>query len=336
MKKRKKKTSGIDFKLIAVIVTLALLLGYAIINRQSSATLPADGVMVTIEQGSSLLSIAHQLEDAGVVADARSFAIIAAMSGRMRKLQAGTYEFKTPLRPTEALDILTSGKVMYFRLTVPEGSNIYDIAELAAATGKINKREFIDTALSPSTARYFGFDAPNMEGFLYPETYYLTERTTSLKLMERMVAQFHKHFPEKYQNRAQEMGMSTMDVITMASMIEKEAVVPADKPLISSVFHNRLEKRMRLQSDPTAVYGIPGFKGRILPMHLKRQSLYNTYRHRGLPPGPICSPDGDSIKAAIYPASTAYLYFVATGGGRHTFTTSLEDHNRAVNSTRYN
>ncbi|OPZ60861.1 MAG: putative aminodeoxychorismate lyase [Deltaproteobacteria bacterium ADurb.Bin510] len=328
--KRNSKKFQTDLKLTLALAALVLLMGYAYLNRQSDAELPAAGVKVTIEPGSSLFTIARQLEAAGVIADARCFSLVAIMTGKMRKLQAGTYEFKEPLRPGAVLEILTSGKVMYYKLTIPEGANIYDIADMVAASGRISRREFLAAALSPATARRFGIDAPSMEGFLYPETYYLTDDTDTLKLMERMVAQFRDFYPPAYQERARVLGLSTLEVITLASMIEKEAVDPADKPLISSVFHNRLKQNMRLQSDPTAVYGIPDFKGRIYPRHLRRQSAYNTYRHRGLPPGPICNPDRDSIKAALYPTASPYLYFVATGGGRHTFTTSLEDHNRAV------
>jgi len=172
--------------------------------------------------------------------------------------------------------------------------------------------------------------AKSVEGFLLPRTYTIKPGTDAATLIKEMVAQFRSTYVLKYANQAKSLGLPELDVLTLASMIEKEAVVPAERPLIASVFFNRLQKNMPLQSDPTAVYGIRAFAGKISKKDILRETPYNTYNINGLPPGPIGNPGEDSIKAVLSPARTSFLYFVARKDGTHHFSTTLEEHNRAV------
>jgi UPF0755 protein len=255
---------------------------------------------------------------------------VAVLTGTARRLQAGLYVFEGTHAPMEVMDILFRGRTLRYKVTIPEGFTLFQVAQAVAKTGIISRDAFVESALDPATREFFQVDAPSMEGFLFPDTYFFAPTMTPLEIMARMVGRHREAYTREMEDRAKRMGMSATEVITLASMIEKEAVAPQDKVLISSVFHNRLNRGMRLQSDPTAVYGVEGFSGRISPDDLLRDTPYNTYRRRGLPLGPICNPGIGSIRAALWPARTNYLYFVARGDGTHAFSSSLEEHNRSI------
>ena len=245
-------------------------------------------------------------------------------------MQAGAYVFEGNHVPKDIMNILFRGKTLRYRITIPEGYTIYQIGEVVSKTGLVPKDRFVTSARSKQTTDFFAVSAPSMEGFLFPDTYYLAAYMTPLEIMAKMIERFRSVYTPVMEQRSKVLGMSKLDVITFASLIEKEACATLEKPLISSVFHNRMILGMRLQSDPTAVYGIDGFTGKIGPDDLLSESPYNTYRHEGLPPGPICNPGLDSIKAALWPAKTDYLYFVSKGDGTHVFSRTLQEHNRAI------
>jgi len=316
-----------SFLLIGFLFLIAVLYAVRFIYTPTS---PGKPLQVDIRAGQSGWQISKTLEKEHIITDAGMFMLTSRILGKSRHLQAGTYVFEGNHYPLEVMDILFRGKTLKYRITIPEGSNIYQIGEIVASTGLMDKEHFVRAAFSGQTTAFFHVDAPSMEGFLYPDTYFLTPRMTPLEIMAKLHDRFKHIYTGKIEQRAGEMGLSRIQVLTLASIIEKEAVSPSDKPLISSVFFNRLARGMRLQSDPTAVYGIDGFKGKIDPDDLQRESPYNTYRHNGLPPGPICNPGSDSIKAALWPARTDYLYFVSRGDGTHAFSNSLIEHNRAI------
>jgi len=253
---------------------------------------------------------------------------------KARNLQAGTYVFEGRHYPFEVMDILFHGKSLRYKITVPEGSDIFTIGDILTTTGMFSRKEFIHTAYQRSTAEFFGIDAPSMEGFLFPDTYYLGPNMTSMEIISRMVTRHREVYTEDMQARARRIGFSDAEVMTLASMIEKEARSSEEKPIISSVFHNRLRMRMPLQSDPTAVYGIEGFRRMITPEDLRRNTPYNTYLNKGLPPGPICNPGKEAIKAALWPAETSHLFFVSKGDGYHYFSSSYKDHKDAIARSR--
>jgi UPF0755 protein len=315
------------------IMALLCLFVLAFIHTCSFLTTPITPpkpVRLDILPGQGAWEISEILEKTGVIANASTFIAIAAITGKAKRMQAGTYVFEGNHVPKDIMNILFRGKTLRYRITIPEGYTIYQIGEVVSKTGLVPKDRFVTSARSKQTTDFFAVSAPSMEGFLFPDTYYLAAYMTPLEIMAKMIERFRGVYTPVMEQRSKVLGMSKLDVITFASLIEKEACTTLEKPLISSVFHNRMILGMRLQSDPTAVYGIDGFTGKIGPDDLLRESPYNTYRHGGLPPGPICNPGLDSIKAALWPAKTDYLYFVSKGDGTHVFSRTLQEHNRTI------
>jgi UPF0755 protein len=293
-------------------------------------SIPPKPLMIEIKPGTSAKKISQELERQKVITDATMFMATAVITGKVTRLQAGTYVFEGKHYPLDIILILFKGRTLKYRITIPEGSTVYDVGAIIAETGLLSKQEFIESAQSYETTEFFGINTPSMEGFLYPDTYYLAPHMTSLEIMAKMVNRFHEICPRTFKDRAAEMGMRMPEVITLASIIQKEAVSTREKPIISSVFHNRLKYHMPLQSDPTAVYGIDGFRRKILPEDVRKNTPYNTYKCQGLPPGPICNPDINSIRAALWPARTDYLFFVSKGNGYHHFSRTFEEHSKAI------
>jgi UPF0755 protein len=234
------------------------------------------------------------------------------------------------MTPAEILDILVSGRVRLYKLTVPEGYNQYQIAALVADADLATADAFLKSAADPALLRAKGIAADSLEGYLFPDTYYFPHQTPPGTIIATMVQNFWSVFTPAFEKRAGELNLSVHQVVTLASIIEKETGIASERPLISSVFHNRLKRGMRLESDPTVIYGIEEFDGNLTRRHLTTRTPYNTYRISGLPPGPIANPGREALKAALYPASTDYLFFVSRQDNTHYFSTNLKDHNRAV------
>ena len=317
------------FLVVVFICTsiLAVIHTYTFITTPSN---PPESLLMEIKPGTSAWEISRQLEEKGVITYSLMFMAIATGTGKVTHLQAGTYVFEGRHYPLDIMHILFKGRTLKYRITIPEGSTIFDIASIVAETGLLSREEFFNSAQDPETTAFFGIDAPSMEGFLYPDTYYLAPHMTPREIMGKMVERFHEVFTGDMLRRAQELDMSVVQVVILASIIEKEAVLSREMPIISSVFHNRLKCGMRLQSDPTAIYGIDGFRRRISSKDLKRDTPYNTYRYGGLPPGPICNPGVKAISAALWPADTKYLFFVSQGNGTHYFSRSHTEHRDAI------
>ena len=317
------------FLVVVFICTsiLAVIHTYTFITTPSN---PPESLLMEIKPGTSAWEISRQLEEKGVITDSLMFMAIATGTGKVTHLQAGTYVFEGRHYPLDIMHILFKGRTLKYRITIPEGSTIFDIASIVAETGLLSREEFFNSAQDPETTAFFGIDAPSMEGFPYPDTYYLAPHMTPREIMGKMVERFHEVFTGDMLRRAQELDMSVVQVVILASIIEKEAVLSREMPIISSVFHNRLKCGMRLQSDPTAIYGIDGFRRRISSKDLKRDTPYNTYRYGGLPPGPICNPGVKAISAALWPADTKYLFFVSQGNGTHYFSRSHTEHRDAI------
>ncbi|HNY65684.1 MAG TPA: endolytic transglycosylase MltG [Deltaproteobacteria bacterium] len=322
----KKLSNGVMILLVCVLVIVVTHTYIFIITPKT----PPKPLMIDIKPGTSAWQISRELEEQGIITDKTMFMALAVITGKVKRLQAGSYVFEGRHYPFDIISILFKGRTLKYRITIPEGSTIYDVGAIVAETGLLSKADFVRIASSEDTTEFFGIDAPTMEGFLYPDTYYLAPHMTSLEVMAKMVSRFNDICPKDIKARCEELGMSLPEVITLASIIQKEAVNPSEKPVIASVFHNRLKQNMPLQSDPTAVYGIDGFRRKIMPEDLRRDSPYNTYRVQGLPPGPICSPDKMSIQAALWPARTSYLFFVSQGNGRHYFSRTYQEHNHAI------
>jgi UPF0755 protein len=280
--------------------------------------------------GYTMKKISKELERSRIIGSATLFSLYARIQGADEKVQAGTYRFTDGMPPQEILSKLINGDVFEIRFVVPEGYSIYQIAELLENRKIFTKKIFLRECFDRTLLNELQIPARSVEGFLLPRTYTIKPGTDAATLIKEMVAQFRSTYALNYANQAKSLGLSDLAVLTLASMIEKEAVVPAERPLIASVFFNRLKKDMPLQSDPTAVYGIRAFAGKISKKDILRDTPYNTYSINGLPPGPIGNPGEDSIKAVLYPAQTPYLYFVARKDGTHHFSASLEEHTRAI------
>jgi UPF0755 protein len=280
--------------------------------------------------GYTMKKISKELKSSRIIGSATLFSLHARIQKADEKVQAGTYRFTDGMSPSEILKKLINGDVYEVRFVVPEGYSIYQIAELLESRKIFPKDSFLKQCFNPALLQELSIPAKSVEGFLLPRTYSIKPGTDATILIKEMVAQFRSTYAFKYANQAKSLGMPELELLTLASMIEKEAVVPAERPLIASVFFNRLKKNMPLQSDPTAVYGIRAFAGKISKKDILRETPYNTYSISGLPPGPIGNPGEDSIKAVLSPAQTPYLYFVARKDGTHHFSATLEEHNRAV------
>lgn len=289
---------------------------------------------LNIPNGMSAEGVARLLREKGVVSNGVAFRALCRLSGSDQKLRAGEYRFSSWLTPAQVLDKIVQGKGVVHRVTFPEGSTVRNVASILAGEGLASEEEVLRLASDQEFARSLGVDASSLEGRLFPETYYFEKSQSAADILRSMTRQFQRHFPDAWRMRAAELGLSAQQVVALASMVEKEAKIDAERPLVSAVFHNRLRLHMPLQSDPTAVYDLPGFSGPILRMHLERESPYNTYRNIGLPVGPICNPGAKSLEAALYPADVPFLYFVSDNNGAHRFSTNLTEHRQAVSLYR--
>lgn len=303
-------------------------------SPRPAATRPFPGkeVMVTIPKGASLSKVGSILEENGVISSRLVFKIVAMIRGETRKIQAGEYGLKTGSDAGEVLDLLISGRTLMFPFTVPEGYTIYQIADLFQQWGLMSRDDFVKMAKDKAFLKEIGIDADSLEGYLFPDTYFLqaSEKGDGKLLVRRMAKRFFEVYDKHVRSTAEMFGWDTNQVLTLASLIEKEAK-ESEHGLVSAVFHNRLRKGMRLQCDPTVIYGIKPMGAKITREDLERNHPYNTYVNPGLPPGPIANPGKASLIASIKPADVDYLYFVAKNNGTHQFSTTLQEHNKWVN-----
>jgi UPF0755 protein len=292
---------------------------------------------VDIEHGMSSREIARELAHRGVVRSSWAFAAIRALHPRAT-LQAGEYRFGSAQTPSQVFDKIRRGEIFYEDFTVPEGSNIFDIASLLEQSGMVDPNEFLKAAANPQSIRDLDPVTPTLEGYLFPSTYRVTHKTTAKQLCGAMTREFRKQWTLL---AGQSMAVETHKIVTLASLIEKETALPKERPLVAAVFTNRLRLSMPLQCDPTTVYAAlldKRYRGVIHRSDLSSRNSYNTYTHEGLPPGPVANPGIASLKAALHPAAADYLYFVAKadGSGSHQFSAQLMQHEKAVLAYRKN
>jgi len=284
----------------------------------------------TIKPGQGLTVIAGNLEQASIISNKAYFILFAKIKKAGKKLQAGEYILSASKSPEQILEILIKGKVKLYRITLPEGLNIKEAAGIVDKANLCTKTCFVDLCHDPAFILSLGIKAISLEGYLFPDTYFFPKHASCEDIITTMVAHFKNIFTTKWQARAKTLGFSVHDIVTIAAIIEKETGDASERPLISSVFHNRLKKNMRLESDPTVIYGIKNFDGNIKRKHLKMLTPYNTYQIKGLPLGPIANPGALSLEAALNPAQTNYLFFVSKKDTTHKFSKTIQEHNRAV------
>ena len=273
---------------------------------------------VRIPEGSSYTEGLGFLEKGGIIDGRTALLFLAKITGSDKQLKPGYYKLKASMSPVEIFDILIEGKTIQFIVTIPEGSMLSDIKKKFVNLDIMDERSW-GLVYDSSFIAGLGIDAPSLEGYLYPDTYKFQKGADPETVLRRMVSRLDEIYDMSLQKRAEELGMTRNEVLTLASIIEKEAVFDIERPIISAVFNNRLKKKMRLQADPTVLYGIERKEKRIRYRDLKRETPYNTYVIRGLPPGPIASPGIKSIRAALYPDDVDYLYFVSKNDGTHHF-----------------
>lgn len=318
-----------------VVVVGVLILAAAVIfslymGKESSPMDPnnKEAVTVTIPSGTGTGGIAGILEENKLIDNTGVFKLQSKTKGYDGKYKAGEYSLSPSMSMDEIMKVLIAGKADTVRFTIPEGYDIKRTTEKLASEGLINADVFAKEIESGQFDYKFLSDAPagadRQEGFLFPETYDIYTTANEHDIIDKMLSQFNKVFTDEYYARAKELNMSVRDVITLASIIEREARVPEDRPIIASVFYNRLKIGMPLQSCATVQYILGEQKAVLSIKDTKIESPYNTYLNKGLPPGPIASPGADSIKAALYPADTNYLYFLAKGDGSHAFSETYE------------
>ena len=287
-------------------------------------------VIFAISSGEAFDSLISRLHTEGLINNPFNFRLLARIKGDDKKLKAGEYNLSSSMTPNQILEVLVGGKPILYRLTVPEGYTAKQIAAEIAAQKLGDARTFLDLVYNPEMAASLGIDAQSLEGYLFPDTYLFPKGIQASTIIQKMVARFKEQFDPQWYDRARKLHLSVHEIVTLASIIEKETGDPAERPLISSVFHNRLKKKMRLESDPTVIYGIKDYDGNITRNHLNTPTPYNTYIIRGLPPGPIANPGRLAIEAALYPASTRFLFFVSKKDHTHHFSKTIEEHNQAV------
>ena len=297
---------------------------------ETPAMTRSDDTLIAIPAGQSFHATTETLATAHIIKSPYKFKIIARLKGYDKKLQAGEYVLSASMSPAKILQKMVNGDVRLYRLTIPEGLNLHQISELVDGAGLASRNRFVAAATSAEFASELGLNAATFEGYLFPETYFFPKHASSRAIISTMVNRFRQIFDAAWQQRADELGFSVHQIVILASIIEKETGAPFERPIISSVFHNRLNKRMRLESDPTVIYGLKDFDGNLKRKHLETPTPYNTYKIKGLPAGPIANPGKASLEAALYPAETKFIYFVSKKDQTHQFSTNFKDHQRAV------
>ena len=287
-------------------------------------------VILEVRPGDTYHGLSIRLSERGLIGNAKLFRIAVRYTKAGSRLKTGEYEIRPGASPRKILAILSSGKSKLYPLTIPEGYRLTQIATAIEAAGFATAEAVMEEAGRPERMTRLAIPTDSMEGYLYPDTYLFPKSATVADILDAMAHRFETLFPPSWRLRAEEMGFSVHGIVTLASIIEKETAVASERPVISSVFHNRLERGMRLETDPTVIYGIQDYRGNIRKHHLREPTPYNTYVIRGLPPGPIASPGKEALKAALWPQETDYLFFVARNDGTHQFSTNIRDHNRAV------
>ena len=319
---------------LLISVSLGLVAAGILIYGLVYALIPPRGEKtsrtVTIEKGLTFKQIAHTLERDGIIHGATRFILLGRIVNAEPKTKAGEYEFDLPISHWDVLEKIVRGRVKTYSVTIPEGYTLSQVGDLLESHDIVFKEDFLQAASSPEILSQYQIEGPNLEGYLFPDTYRWSKDAEPEAVIRFCLDRFRQIFTPEMADQASELGFTEREIITIASIIEKETSGPQERGLVSAVIHNRLGKRMPLQSDPTVIYGIPDFSGNLTREDLRRYSPFNTYVITGLPPGPISNPGADSIMAALSPAPVDYLYFVSKNDGTHHFSSTLKEHNEAV------
>lgn len=315
-------------------IAVGLFVAAPILRGDPAGTPP---VRIDVTQGSTLTSVAADLHRQGVIRHRSVFERFAVLAGFDRQIRAGEYEFVAGESYRDILTRLRGGDIVQIRVTIPEGRTNLEIARIFQRRMGIDADEFLALTFDDSLITRWSIEAPSLEGYLFPETYYFPSKYSARQVVETLLGRFFTVWTPEHEERARALGMTRGEILTLASIVEGEALLDSETRRISAVYHNRLRRKMRLQADPTVAYALGGVRRRLYYKDLRVDSPYNTYRNLGLPPGPVCNPGQVAIEAALHPLEgTGELYFVAArdGSGRHIFTRTLRDHINAKNRAR--
>lgn len=313
--------------LFLIVMGLSVGLAYYLLSPGHSN---AKDQVFFVRPGLSFKEVARELEANNLIRHKKLFLFWAKIRGIDVKAKAGEYLLNQDMPPLRILGILKKGMVITHAVTIPEGYTIRQIAELFAANNLLDKAKFMALAFDPERVKNYGLAGASLEGYLYPDTYYFSKGLPAQAVLDTLVYRFLAEI-KPYKAQIAQSGMTLAEVVTLASIVEKETGVAEERPLIAGVFLNRLKKGMRLESDPTTIYGIKDFNGNLTRHDLHQGTPYNTYVIYGLPPGPIANPGIAAIKAVLEPTASNYIFFVSKNNGSHYFSETLAEHNRAVN-----
>lgn len=319
---------GVAFAVLAV----ALLSAFLLLDTNPKGNW--EGKLAVIPRGSPLPEVVRILREDGILPHPQAFRALVILTFSGRRLHYGEYAFPTPPSAFEAWRRLVRGDVIKYEVTVRPGANLFDVAELVKEKKLVAAEEFLAAATSPAVLRRLDIPGESAEGYLFPDSYIFVKPVTPEEIVELMVQQFRRKIPPDTEKRAKDAGFSLHQIVTIASIIEKETGIEQEKPIVSAVIRRRLALGMPLQMDPTVIYGAKRFDGTVTGKDLRKAGPYNTYLNRGLPPGPIANPGLPALAAALSPSDAEYLYFVSKNDGSHTFSRTLTEHIRAVEQFR--
>jgi UPF0755 protein len=318
--------------LLILLLLAAAAGGFAWLAVTPAPALEAGPLIVEIPAHQGLMGIADRVAETGVVRSRAAFLGVVALKGSMRRLRAGEYEVPRDASTLDVVELLESGRVRQHVVLHPEGATVSELARLLEGERLARADDVVKAAASERLRQALGIEGPSLEGYLFPDTYQFVRGMSVDEMLSRMVQRMRGKLTPEVQARARERGLSVHQLLTLASIIEREAVDATEQTLISAVFWNRLRLDMPLQADPTVQYAVAKERRPLTRADLASENPYNTYVHKGLPPGPIASPGEGAIAAALDPAPVKFLYFVARGPDdrRHYFSTTVAEHNAAV------
>jgi len=286
--------------------------------------------IVDIPDGAHMRVVADLLAKEGLIHYKEYFIVLGKLTQTEKSIHPGEYDFHTRMLPLDILALLRKGKIIQYEVSIPEGYSSYMIADLLEEKRLADKEVFLQLVHDQSFIQSLNLNVKSLEGYLFPSTYFFPRRIKTEEIIKKMVSTFIQEYSPDIDEAAAQLKMSRHEVVTLASIIEREAGLEEERRWVSAVFHNRLKKNIPLQSDPTVTYEMKGFSGKITKKMLLTKTPYNTYRIKGLPEGPIDNPGKKSLLAAVHPAPVDFLYFVSKNNGTHYFSTSLKEHNKAV------
>ncbi len=326
------KNKGKKFGVIIPLLILIVVAGYFVLGKifiPQPVDSDVEPIDIKIKPGLSMSAIADTLDKNELIKNASDFILACKLFGKADQLKAGFYKINPGSSVYQIMNIIVSGKTAHIRVVIPEGLTSYQIASILEQKVDLDSVKFIELVRDPELISQFNVKSNSLEGYLFPDTYHLHWSISEREAIKILLTEFNQNFSDSLKNAVREKGWSVHQILTLASIIEGEAVIDSERAIIAAVYHNRLKRGMLLQADPTIQYIILDPPRRLLNKDLEIDSPYNTYRYPGLPPGPVNNPGLASIIAAIYPADVDYLYFVARGDGSHNFSKTLSQHLKA-------